>query len=332
MPAFKPAYLIHGDEHGRIAERRARLRELAEAESGAHGIELLEGEAAAPEAVAAALSALTFALGRRFVIVDGVERWKEKDAAPVVQALAVIDPDTTVAFFAREDGRAKAPRALHEAVRKAGGDIAVEEAVKPWELPKWVAARARELGLALDREAARALVRQVGERQQRLSRELEKLAVALCEEDGGRGGAVSVDAETVEALTAPSAERRSWSLADALLAGDARAAVRLQLALRAQGERVPGLLYWVGHRLRLAAQVASAIEAGSPPAQVRRTLRMPARAAEQLIEDARGAGSERLREAIGVIADLELASRGGGPGGASEDSEMLLAIQRIAPR
>ena len=23
MPTFKPAYLIHGDDHGRIAERRA---------------------------------------------------------------------------------------------------------------------------------------------------------------------------------------------------------------------------------------------------------------------------------------------------------------------
>ena len=48
MAAFKPAYLIHGDDHGRIAERRARLRALAEAESGAQGIELLEGEAATP--------------------------------------------------------------------------------------------------------------------------------------------------------------------------------------------------------------------------------------------------------------------------------------------
>ena len=48
MPTFKPAYLVHGDDHGRIAERRARLRALAEAESGSAGIEVLEGEAATP--------------------------------------------------------------------------------------------------------------------------------------------------------------------------------------------------------------------------------------------------------------------------------------------
>ena len=29
VPSFKPAYLIHGDDHGRIAERRARLRAMA---------------------------------------------------------------------------------------------------------------------------------------------------------------------------------------------------------------------------------------------------------------------------------------------------------------
>ena len=50
MPAFKPAYLIHGDDHGRIAERRRRLRELAEEQSGAQGVELFEGDAATPEA------------------------------------------------------------------------------------------------------------------------------------------------------------------------------------------------------------------------------------------------------------------------------------------
>ena len=30
MASFKPAYLIHGDDHGRIAERRNRLRAIAE--------------------------------------------------------------------------------------------------------------------------------------------------------------------------------------------------------------------------------------------------------------------------------------------------------------
>ena len=323
VPTFKPAYLIHGDDHGRIAERRARLRKVAEQTSGVQGIELLEGDSATPEAVAGALSAMTFALGRRFIVVDGVERWKEKEIEPIEQALSALAPETTVAFFAREDARSKAPDSLARAVRKAGGDVAVESAIKPWELPKWIVERARELGLQLDVDAARALQQHVGDRQQRLLRELETLEL-----DVGPGG--RVDSERVSELTAPSAERKTWALADSLVSGEADVAATAYLALRAQGERMSGLLYWLAQRLRAAHDVAVAIESGEPVAQIKRRLRMPSRAADRLVADARRSGTERLRRAIEEAADLELASRGGSVGAASEDTEMLLAIERIA--
>jgi DNA polymerase-3 subunit delta len=86
----------------------------------------------------------------------------------------------------------------------------------------------------------------------------------------------------------------------------------------------------MAQRLRQGLEVAVALEAGEPPAQVRRRLRMPSKAAEQLLGDARRAGAERLRAAIEELADLELASRGGGRGGVGEDTAALLAIQRIA--
>ena len=322
-PAFKSAYLIHGDDHGRIAERRARLRELAEAASGAQGVELFEGEQATPDNVAAALNAMTFAIGRRFIIVDGAERWKDKEMDALESALASTPPDTTVTFFAREDGRLKAPKRLHDAVSKAGGDIATEQSVKPWELPKWAAAQARLLGLELTPEAARMLVGQVGDRQQRLLRELEKLALEL--EPHSR-----VDADMIEELTAASAERRAWALADAVLSGSAETAVRTLLQMRAQGERVGGLVYWMSSRVRQAHQIAEALERGQSQAQIKSGLRMPPSAADKLIGDARRIGPERLRRATCLIADLELASRGGGQGGASDDTEALLTIREIA--
>jgi DNA polymerase-3 subunit delta len=322
VPTFKPAYLIHGDDHGRIAERRRRLRALAEQESGAQGIEVFEGDAATPEAVAAALNALTFALGRRFIIVDGVERWTDKQFEPLDAVLRAVPPDTTVAFFGREDGRAKAPKRLHDAVKQAGGDISAEESVKPWELPKWVIARARELDLQLEPDTARALIAHVGDRQQRLLRELEKLALYA-----GKGA--RVDGQMVEELTAPSAEHRAWSLADTILAGDGAAATGLYLTLRSQGERLPSLLYWMSQRVRTAHEVACALEAGQPPAQIKRTLRMPSKAADHLIADARRAGAEDLQRTIEQLADLELASRGGGSGGAGEDTVALLTLRQV---
>jgi DNA polymerase-3 subunit delta len=325
-PSFKPAYLIHGDDHGRLAERRARLRELAESISGAEGVELLEEDDATPERAAAALDAMTLTLSRRFIIVDGVERWKDKELDALAASLGTMPPETTIAFFAREESRAKAPDRLHAAVREAGGDISPEVSVKPWELPKWAIARARELGLELDPDGARALVRHVGDRQQRLQRELEKLALGA--DDDGSGE--PLDADAVERLTASSAERRAWTVADAVVAGDAPAAVTAYLALRQQGERLPGLLYWISQRVRSAHEVATALDAGEPPAQIKRRLRMPSRAADRLIADARRTGSERLAEAVCEIADLELASRGGGRGGAGEDTAALVAIGRLA--
>ena len=325
-PSFKSAYLIHGDDHGRIAERRARLRELAESISGAEGVELLEGDDATPERAAVALDAMTLTLSRRFIIVEGVERWKDKELDVLAASLGAMPPETTIAFFAREESRTKAPERLHAAVRDAGGDISPEVNVKPWELPKWAIARARELGVELEPDGARALVRHVGDRQQRLLRELEKLALGADDD----ASAEPLDADAVERLTASSAERRAWTVADAIVAGEARAAVTAYLQLRQQGERLPGLLYWISQRVRTAHEVAVALDAGEPPAQVKRRLRMPSRAADHLIADARRTGSERLAEAVCEIADLELASRGGGRGGAGEDTAALIAIGRLA--
>jgi DNA polymerase-3 subunit delta len=323
VPTFKAAYLIHGDDHGRIAERRARLRGLAESSSGPEGLELFDGEESTPDAVAAALDAMTLALGRRFIVVDGTERWKDKDLDALESALAAIAPETTVAFFAREDNRSRAPERLHAAVKLADGDISSEDSVKPWELPKWVLARASELGVELQPDAARALIRHVGERQQRLLRELEKLAL-------GAEPGVTLDVTAIEELTAPSAERRAWAVADAIVAGDRPGAVGAYLSLREQGERVPGLLYWISQRVRVAHEVAAALDAGEPPAQIKRRLRMPSRAADRLIADARASGADRLRQATCAIADLELASRGGASGGAGEDTAALMTIRRIA--
>jgi DNA polymerase-3 subunit delta len=322
VPSFKAAYLIHGDDHGRIAERRARLRALAESEGGASGAEVFEGEDSTPETVAAALSAMTFATGRRFLIVDGVERWKDKEVqAQLAPLLGSMPPETTVAFFAREEGRAKAPPALHDAVKAAGGDINVEGAVKPWELAKWVRERARQLGLELDAAAAQALIAHVGERQQRLQRELETLALEV-------GTGAQVGADDVEERAADSAERKIWTLADLLVAGDGPGATRCYLELRAQGERLPGLLYWMTNRVRQAYDVVCKLDAGQAPAEIKRTLRMPSKAADRFIADARRADVASLRRAIEALADLEVASRGGTE--LDEDTAALRTIEAIA--
>jgi DNA polymerase III subunit delta len=322
VPVFKPAYLVLGDDHGRIAERRAKLRALAEEESGVGGVEVLEGDVCTADAVIGALTTMSFAMGRRFVIADGVERWKDADAEAVATAMAGMDGETlTLALFGREESRSKVPDGLRKAVEAIGGVVSEEGAVKPWHLPGWVQARAHELGLEIDKPGAAALVAQVGDRQQRLLRELEKLAL-----EHGPGAVIGV--AEIESSSASSAERKAWTLADALVAGDERAAVRALVELRGQGERLPGLLYQIVRRLRDAVAVAEALAAGQAPAQARRMLRMPPKAAERFMADVGKRDVEAFRRALEVMADLELESRGGGTSGGalSEETQAVRAL------
>jgi DNA polymerase-3 subunit delta len=234
--------------------------------------------------------------------------------------MAGMDPETlTVAFFAREEGRYKAPAALHEAVRAAGGLIDAEEVPKARALPKWLIGQGKELGIELDDQAARVLVAQVGDRRLRLERELEKLAL-----EHGQGARIGV--EEVQASCASSAERKAWTLADALVAGDAKASTRLLLELRQQGERLPSLLYQMVRRVRDALAISEALAAGQPAAQVRKTLRMPSFAADRLIADVSAREPEAYRRALELLADLEVESRGGSGGALSEDTAAVWAV------
>ncbi len=352
MAALKPAYLIHGEDHSAISERRAGLRALAERDGAAECAETLEGELATPAGVAQALATMTLATGAagtgaigRVILVEGVERWKQADVEQqLAPALAAMPPATTLALFAREEGRTKAPVALHRAVERAGGQVVTHAAVKPWQLPKWVRTQAARLGLELDGAAASALVAHVGERQQRLLRELEKLAQELGSASGPDAAGSSaapraVGAQEIEDRAARSAQQRVYALADALLSREGpREAVRCYLRLREQGERLSGLNYLMTSRLRDALALSLRLQSGASTAELKRTLRMPARAAERFLADIARAEPEQLRAALAALADLELDTRGGSPlpgarsrlSGLDEDTLALRTLEAIA--
>jgi DNA polymerase III subunit delta len=316
VAAWKPAYLIHGDAHGRIAERRGKLRTLAEAESGVEAVEVFEGETTTPEEVAATLNAMTFAVGRRFVIVDGVERWKDADVEAHLSAtLGDMPPETTAAFFAREDGRAKAPAKLVALVKKIGS-VDAEATLKAKDLPSWAIAEAQRLGVTLERPAAQALVTSVGERQQRLLRELEKLAI-----EHGPGATLGLD--EVEPA-AHSAEHQVWGLVDAFVTGNSPAATRAFMQLREQGESIARLAPLMARRVRDVLAIAVRLENGETPAQIKESTRGNPWQTEQRIKQARATDAESLRNALEALADLEIASRGGSE--LDDDTVALLAL------
>ena len=106
------------------------------------------------------------------------------------------------------------------------------------------------------------------------------------------------------------------------------------MRLREQGERLAGLTYLMASRLREALAVALRLQAGKSAAEVRRGLRMPPKAAERFVADVARSEPERLRAALGALADLEIDTRGGSPLPAgrsrmSELDEATLAVRAI---
>ncbi|HLI32100.1 MAG TPA: hypothetical protein VKU89_05095 [Solirubrobacteraceae bacterium] len=338
MPALKPAYLIHGDDHGAVIERRMRLRALVRGAGEAMSMESFSGQSSSPRAAAERLGALTLDPAHRVLIFEDVERWKEKEIKEaLLPALGCPPERTTLALFACEEGRVKVAPALIAAVRACSGQVACERRLALGALVRWVISEAQGQGLALDAEGARTLIALVGERRAQLVRALELLALEL-RPAGGQDAAVKLAPEQIEARVAGGGAAAAYALADALLAGDRRLALATYSRLRAHGERPGALIYLLAARLRSALSAAERLAAGQSPAAIRPSLRMPTHAAQELIANARRIGPGALRQGLCALADLEAHSRGGAalgdgrsaPPALSEETLAQLAIERIA--
>jgi DNA polymerase-3 subunit delta len=314
-------YLIAGTDQAKIDATRARLRARAESEGGAAALEVFEpseGRGAPDhEALLAAIPAMSLTESRRYLLADGVDRWRDRQLEAVAAALTDLPPDLTVVLVAR----AKAPAKLAKAVKAAGGEIHEFEALKPRELPPALVGEARTLGFSLDQAAARLLVERMGTGRVRLRNELERLALWA-----GEGGAVGV--ADLEAMIADTSEAAVWALSDALLERDAAGAVALAERLVAQGENVTGLVYGLASRLRKARAAAAQLEEGVPAKQVEAGLGMHPYAAKQLVARIGRSSGESLRRATTTLADLEVWCRGGADYG--DELALSLALRRAA--
>ena len=307
MADLKPAYLVHGDDEVKLDSWRARLRARVGGEGSDASLEVLADERLTPAAFAQATGALTLGVGRRYLMADGVERWKEKELGPVVEALNALPPDTIVLMLGTgkvSRGAGPAPESLAKAVSAIGGEVQVCAAPRPAKLPAWIADQGRELGLVVSDDAAHALVERIGDDQRRLVRELEKL---VCyEPDGGR-----VDRAAVEALTVPDIEARAYELGDALIAGDRERALLLAEDLRERGAEMMHIIFASLRQLRQARKAAAMLERGASTQQLASALRVPPFVAKQIAAQAGRAGGPRLERALEQLADLDYAVRGG---------------------
>lgn len=318
---MRALYLIAGTDGAKIDATRARLRARAEREAGSAALEVFEPgeEKGMPdhEALLAAIPAMSLMGTRRYLLADGVERWRERQLDPVVAALGELPPDLTLVLICRDKASAK----LVKAVKAAKGEVHEFEAPKAREMPRVLVGEAQRLGFRLEPAAARMLVERMGSNPLRLRNELERLALWA-----GEGGEVA--ASDLQEMITDTSEAAVWSLSDALIEGNAAAALRIGERLIGQGENVTGLIYGLASRLRGACAAAAQLEEGIPPDQVESSLKMHPYAAKQLVGRLRDADLADLRTATETLADLELWCRGGADYG--DELALTIALRKAA--
>ncbi|TMM20794.1 MAG: DNA polymerase III subunit delta [Actinobacteria bacterium] len=297
-------YLITGTDRPKVGRALRRLR----ARIGDDATEILSAHEAGGEDVVASCNALgLFAVERRLVIVEDVQRWKAADLKALGEYLPRPAP-TSVLVLVGDEVKPDSP--LAKAVAEAG-EVLVYDLPKRGrkaDLPRWVEAELRERGVLVDHEAARAIVELVGDNANELATEVDKLATWA---DGERIGE-----REVVALVPARAEAPPFDLTDAwgardvpgVLAASERIIERSGDATRDVLLRTAGLMTSHVGRVRECRRLDAE---GVPPAAAAERLKRNRYYVQKLYEQAGNFSEDELDDAIVRLARLDHALKGG---------------------
>jgi len=186
------------------------------------------------------------------------------------------------------------------------------------ELPSWIAARMRRLGLALAPDAIDLLAQRTEGNLLACAQELDKLVLA------GETGPLGAD--RLAALLAEQSRLDVFALTDAVLAGEPGRALRILRALRAEGEAPAAVLPWLGSQVELLARAAEASADGQQEAAALRAERVWQSRIDLYGRALRRIGQAGLVRALSGLADAERLAKGQAPG------LPWLALERLVVR
>lgn len=250
-------------------------------------------------AVVDACTTPPFLVDRRVVVVRDAGRLTAADAGRIVAALDQPVPEVHLVLVA---GGGAVPSALAK-VAGSEGEILDASAGRGRDRSRWLAEHVRQGPVRLDAEATRRLELHLGEDLGRLAGILETLAAAY-------GPRATVGAAELEPFLGEAGGVPPWELTDAIDAGDPAGAVRALRRMMAAGGRAAPLVVASLHNhfsamLRLdGADVVSAEDAAALIGA------RSAFAAKKALDRARALGSERIAQAVTLIADADLDVKG----------------------
>ncbi len=300
-PASPRAYLVRGEDPVLVAQAGRRLvdRLVGGRDPALVVEEHGTGEELDAGAVVDACTTSPFLVDRRVVVVREAGRLNAEDAARLADALRRPVADVQVVLLA---GGGTLPQSLVKAVASTG-EVLDASAGRGRDRGRWLAERLRQAPVRLDAAAARRLEAHLGEDLGRLEGMLEALAAGF-----GAGAHLGVD--DVEPFLGEAGAVPPWDLTDAIDNGDAGRALSVLHRMLSAGGRPPVVLLATLHShfsamLRLDGATVVTPEDAASLLGAKSSF-----VAKKALERARALGSERIGQAVDLIATADMDLKG----------------------
>jgi DNA polymerase-3 subunit delta len=307
--ALAPAWLVAGDEPLLVAEAADAIRAAARS-AGYTGREVLFIERGFDwGALGAELRSLSLFAERRIVELRMASPKPGADGSRLlVGALDDPSPDVLLLLVTGKIEYADRSAAWVKAFEARGQCVDAEQ-LQPEQLPQWIAARMRALGLVPDPDAVELLAERCEGNLVAAHQEIELLRLLA------GPGPLSLDA--AEESVAESARYDVFKFGEAMLAGDAPRALRILDGLAAEGEE-PTLLLWC-----VTEELRSVLQYGSSPAP-KRLFRGGRRRKELLGRAHQRVSAERAWALLGTAGRIDAMIKG------SRRDEAWSTLARVA--
>lgn len=313
----RAVWLVDGDDPTLVGEAvRALIDDLVGDADRSMALEDHRGDEVDLAAVADACRTPSFLADRRVVVVRDIGRFATEELTPILDYLE--DPFDSTALVLAAGGGRLAPKLV--AAVKAMGHV-TGTAVSGREARGWVRDRIKASKVRLDHHAEALVEAHLGEDVSRLGSLLEVLASAYGE--GARLGAGEV-----EPYLGAAGSVAPWDFTDAIDSGRTEVALELLHRLMEAGERHPLVVLTVLARhvqamLRVDGDhITTEGQAAEAMGMAKGRSTFPAKKA---LASARRTGPAGVAEAVGLVADAEVALKGGTEWPAELVLEVLVA-------
>lgn len=301
-----PVYLLHGDEPLQLTEAADAIRRACREQQ----IEERQVFSVMPgfdwRRLAAEVETQSLFASRRLIDLRVPEGKVGSEGSKFLLGFGERPADNVILLIVLENPPAAVRKSRLFSRLEAMGVAIWARPLAGAELINWLARRASDRGVLLEREALQFLAQQTEGNLLAAAQEIDKLL--LLYEKG------SVSTDTVIETVADHARFDVFGLVDSVLAGRVAHSDRILAGLAGEGVASPVILWALTRELRVLLQFSVAREQGLPMAEISRKLKLWERRRELLAKALQRLDRGLLHLAISMATQIDRAIKGQRPG------------------